>query len=403
MTAPDDVALARVWASVAAEAWRRHPGWLERTVTRLLRSPGLARALLTTPSLLLPWLNDPGPLLFDEPTAGLDPEQRVAFRALMRDFGEHATVIVSTHLATVRGSVVGSASARAVSLRFIPNGRGVPPVWTVPRPVTSRSRTPRTARGPRSRSACTRHSAPTCRPSRDRTPHADPGAAGRDNRADGQGRLNARGVPQEDNSNGQPVGPSSAKIAAAAARFEAPSPAARHAWLATHLPALRAGTITLASCRDRRRGQEPGRGPGWAGPGGPRRASAWSGCTCAAAAPRAPCSRWPPRSANSSQGSVPSRAGSSSYAGSVAAELRAPAQQAVAFGLLKAAGIALLTPTQAAAGTGPADGVPGPAPGSQVFAAAACFAALPAAERHDWLLTHLTGLRAGHISLSQIP
>ena len=36
--------------------WRRQPGWLERTAGRLLRSPGLARALLTTPSLLLPWL-----------------------------------------------------------------------------------------------------------------------------------------------------------------------------------------------------------------------------------------------------------------------------------------------------------------------------------------------------------
>jgi hypothetical protein len=56
MTAPDDVDLNRVWTNVAAEVWRRHPGRLERTATKLLRSPGLARALLTTPSLLLPWL-----------------------------------------------------------------------------------------------------------------------------------------------------------------------------------------------------------------------------------------------------------------------------------------------------------------------------------------------------------
>jgi hypothetical protein len=53
---PDDVDLSRVWISVAAPVWRRQPGWLERTAGRLLRSPGLARALLTTPSLLLPWL-----------------------------------------------------------------------------------------------------------------------------------------------------------------------------------------------------------------------------------------------------------------------------------------------------------------------------------------------------------
>jgi hypothetical protein len=54
--APADVDLGRVWISVAAQVWRREPGRLERTAGRLLRSPGLARALLTTPSLLLPWL-----------------------------------------------------------------------------------------------------------------------------------------------------------------------------------------------------------------------------------------------------------------------------------------------------------------------------------------------------------
>ena len=53
---PDGVDLSRVWTGVTAEVWRRHPGWIERTAARLLRSPGLARALVTTPSLLLPWL-----------------------------------------------------------------------------------------------------------------------------------------------------------------------------------------------------------------------------------------------------------------------------------------------------------------------------------------------------------
>jgi hypothetical protein len=50
------VDLGKVWTSVAAEVWRRHPGPVERRAARLLRSPGLARALLTTPSLLRPWL-----------------------------------------------------------------------------------------------------------------------------------------------------------------------------------------------------------------------------------------------------------------------------------------------------------------------------------------------------------
>ncbi|HUZ37614.1 MAG TPA: hypothetical protein VMV17_14915 [Streptosporangiaceae bacterium] len=54
--APADVDLERVWTAVAAVVWRREPGWLERLAGRLLRSPGLARALLTTPSLLIPWL-----------------------------------------------------------------------------------------------------------------------------------------------------------------------------------------------------------------------------------------------------------------------------------------------------------------------------------------------------------
>jgi hypothetical protein len=52
----DDVDLDRVWLGVAAQVWRRHPGWVERVAGRLLRSPGLARALVTTPSLLVGWV-----------------------------------------------------------------------------------------------------------------------------------------------------------------------------------------------------------------------------------------------------------------------------------------------------------------------------------------------------------
>ena len=50
------VDLNRVWHGVATQVWRRQPGWLERAAGKVLRSPGLARALLTAPSLLLPWL-----------------------------------------------------------------------------------------------------------------------------------------------------------------------------------------------------------------------------------------------------------------------------------------------------------------------------------------------------------
>jgi hypothetical protein len=41
---------------VTTVVWRRRPGPVERAAAGLLRSPGLARALVTTPSLLLPWL-----------------------------------------------------------------------------------------------------------------------------------------------------------------------------------------------------------------------------------------------------------------------------------------------------------------------------------------------------------
>jgi len=51
-----DVDLDRVWTRVAGEVWARKPGRVEQLATRLLRSPGLARALVTTPSLVLSWI-----------------------------------------------------------------------------------------------------------------------------------------------------------------------------------------------------------------------------------------------------------------------------------------------------------------------------------------------------------
>jgi hypothetical protein len=80
-----------------------------------------------------------------------------------------------------------------------------------------------------------------------------------------------------------------------------------------------------------------------------------------------------------------------------------PVQQAVQAALLQGAGIPFAAQPRllAAAKNGPGP-PPGPATGP-VYAAARRLAALPAAARHAWLAAHLAALRAGRLTLEELP
>ncbi len=67
---------------------------------------GIAQALL----------NDPQVLIVDEPTVGLDPEQRVSFRNLLTDLAGDRIVILSTH-------IVSDVEATATDLAIVNHGR----------------------------------------------------------------------------------------------------------------------------------------------------------------------------------------------------------------------------------------------------------------------------------------
>jgi ABC-2 type transport system ATP-binding protein len=78
-TGSEDIALTGL-APVSAKRIRALSGGMRRRV-------GLAQALLGDPDLLV----------LDEPTVGLDPEQRLRFREMISHAGEGRTVVMSSH------------------------------------------------------------------------------------------------------------------------------------------------------------------------------------------------------------------------------------------------------------------------------------------------------------------
>lgn len=82
----DAAAVARAMALTGLEGVRRQP--IETLSKGFRRRVGLAAALL----------HDPPALVLDEPTDGLDPNQKHEVRALIRAMAPHKAIIISTHI-----------------------------------------------------------------------------------------------------------------------------------------------------------------------------------------------------------------------------------------------------------------------------------------------------------------
>ena len=77
---PDLLQRVNLWEGRGKKVWKLSGGMKRRL--------GIAQALL----------HDPQVLIADEPTVGLDPQERLRFYALLNEFSSNRIVIVSSHI-----------------------------------------------------------------------------------------------------------------------------------------------------------------------------------------------------------------------------------------------------------------------------------------------------------------
>lgn len=111
--------LAAVKGIRTATARKRISALLELVnLTDVARRPlgGYSGGMRQRVGIVQALLNDPELLIVDEPTAGLDPEERVRFRSLLSELSGERIVILSTH-------IVSDVEAVASSIALIAQGK----------------------------------------------------------------------------------------------------------------------------------------------------------------------------------------------------------------------------------------------------------------------------------------
>jgi ABC-type multidrug transport system ATPase subunit len=105
---------------IAAGAARKRIGELLELVnlTEVAKRPlgGYSGGMRQRVGIAQALLNDPQLLIVDEPTAGLDPEERVRFRNLLSELSGERIVILSTH-------IVSDVEAVATNIAILAHGR----------------------------------------------------------------------------------------------------------------------------------------------------------------------------------------------------------------------------------------------------------------------------------------